>query len=355
MKEKLDNIYEQAKRELKAIKTMGELEKLKIKYLGRKNIISQILRNIKSLPQDSRPAIGRYTNQIKQNLQNIFLEKSNILTQLQQNMKEEEIDITLPGRKFPTGHIHPVTFIINQICDIFSDLGFQLVEGPEIETDYYNFTALNIPPEHPSRDIFDTFYLETSCGHDKGNLALLRSQTSTVQIRIMQKLKPPFKIIAPGKVFRPDNPDASHSFMFHQIEGLMVGKDVKFSHLKGTLEIFAKQIFGQEVNMRFRPSFFPFTEPSAEVDISCMLCRRNQKPETRNQKKNCSVCHGKGWLEILGAGMVDPEVFKQVNINPEEYTGFAFGMGVERIAMLKFGIDDIRLFFENDLRVLNQF
>ncbi|MEK7242084.1 MAG: phenylalanine--tRNA ligase subunit alpha, partial [Planctomycetota bacterium] len=252
------------------------------------------------------------------------------------------MDVSLPGHIPPRGGTHPLVQTIQEIKEIFGRMGFQVGSGPEVELEYYNFEALNIPPDHPSRDDFDTFYVSDD--------VLLRSQTSTVQIRVMQKQKPPIRIIAPGKVFRPDTVDARHSFMFHQIEGLMVGgstagEGVNFGHLKGVLSLFAKTYFGPDTRMRLRPSFFPFTEPSAEVEISCSFCKG----------KGCSVCGGSGWLEILGAGMVHPNVFKAVGYDPEQYTGFAFGMGVERIAMLKYGIDDIRLFFENDVRFLSQF
>ena len=248
-----------------------------------------------------------------------------------------DIDITMPGILRPRGHKHPLTQVIDEINTIFLNLGFKIAEGPEIETTYYNFEALNIPLDHPSRDAFDTFYLDKD--------ALLRSQTSTVQIRVMEQTKPPLQIIAPGKVYRPDATDASHSFMFHQVEGLVVDKDIQFSDLKGVLDLFIRQMFGAETKTRFRPHFFPFTEPSAEVDISCLICKG----------KGCRVCSQRGWVEVLGAGMVHPNVFKAVGYDPKKWTGFAFGMGIERLAMLKFGIDDIRLFYENDLRFLRQF
>jgi phenylalanyl-tRNA synthetase alpha chain len=259
--------------------------------------------------------------------------------------KKEKTDVTLPGISREQGTIHPISITIREICDIFISLGFKVVEGPEIENERYNFEALNIPLEHPSRDAFDTFYLA-----DKW---LLRSHTSPVQARYMEKNKPPLAIVVPGRVYRPDATDASHSFMFHQVEGLAVGPDIKFSDLKGVLTMFARRMFGEKTRMRFRPSFFPFTEPSAEVDISCILCQ-GSIDHVRGHGR-CSLCGGKGWLEILGAGMVNPKVFKNVGYNPAKVTGFAFGMGVERIAILKHGITDIRMFFENDLRVLRQF
>jgi phenylalanyl-tRNA synthetase alpha chain len=257
------------------------------------------------------------------------------------------LDVTLPGIRAGVGRIHPITSAINEICAIFIGLGFRVVEGPEIETEHYNFETLNIPLEHPSRDAFDTFYLKSA-----GKL-LLRSHTSPVQARFMEANKPPFSIVVPGRVYRPDATDASHSFMFHQVEGLVVGENVRFSDLKGALGVFARQMFGESAKTRFRPSFFPFTEPSAEVDVSCIICG-NERRTTNDERRRCSVCGGKGWLEILGAGMVNPKVFKAVGYDPEKVTGFAFGMGVERIAMLKYGINDIRLFFENDIRFLRQ-
>ncbi|HEY5497051.1 MAG TPA: phenylalanine--tRNA ligase subunit alpha, partial [Syntrophales bacterium] len=249
---------------------------------------------------------------------------------------KETIDVTLPGRAVGLGHLHPVTRVSQEICRIFARMGFNVVEGPEVETDYYNFEALNIPKDHPARDMQDTFYVEDNI--------VLRTHTSPVQIRTMEKMKPPVRILSPGRVYRPDS-DVSHTPMFHQIEGLMVDRGVTFGDLKGTLTYFLRQIFGEDILLRFRPSFFPFTEPSAEVDIKCVMCGG----------KGCRVCGQSGWLEILGSGMVDPAVFENVGYDPEEVTGFAFGLGVERIAMLKYGISDIRLFFENDWRFLEQF
>jgi phenylalanyl-tRNA synthetase alpha chain len=339
----------EAIREINQAQDTSDLEKLRVKYLGRKGLIAEIISNIPNLSLEERPNIGRLANELKEKLAGLI---ANRKLQLSPHLlitpnSQPELDITLPGIRQELGTKHPISLVIDEICDIFLNLGFRIVEGPEIETEYYNFEALNMPPDHPSRDTFDTFYIT-----DK---LLLRSHTSPVQIRVMEKEKPPLAIIVPGRVFRPDAVDASHSFMFHQVEGLMVDRGVSFSDLKGALSIFLCRLFGEDTKMRFRPHFFPFTEPSAEVDISCIICRSNQEPGTSNQKKRCSVCGGKGWLEILGAGMVDPEVFRAVGYDPEKYTGFAFGMGVERIAMLKYGIDDIRLFFENDLRFLKQF
>ncbi|MBI5144067.1 MAG: phenylalanine--tRNA ligase subunit alpha [Candidatus Omnitrophica bacterium] len=343
MIEKLKEIEQGALKEIESSADKDSLEKIRIKYLGRNGILTEIFKNIGKLPPEERPEIGKLINIVKGNVTKRLDEKLKSAAVLGEE-KKEKIDVTLPGISSRLGRVHPVTKTIYEICEIFISLGFRVVEGPEIETEYYNFEALNIPLEHPSRDAFDTFYLDQKY--------LLRSHTSPVQARFMEKNSPPFSIVVPGKVFRPDATDASHSFMFHQVEGLAVSENIRFSDLKGALTIFAKQIFGEHTKMRFRPSFFPFTEPSAEVDISCIICR-SQKSEVRGQK--CSVCGGKGWLEILGAGMVNPKVFKAVGYSPERYTGFAFGMGVERIAMLKYGIDDIRLFFENDVRFLRQF
>ncbi len=337
------------------------IEALRIKYLGRKGIITELFKNMALLPAAEKPEAGALINALKNTVTKALDEK--IAAASQSEEKADSVDVTLPGIMRSPGRIHPVTRTINEICSVFVSLGFKIVEGPEIETEHYNFEALNIPLEHPSRDAFDTFYLkdETRSPANPLTRKLLRSHTSPVQARFMEKNKPPFSIIVPGRVYRPDATDATHSFMFHQIEGLVVGDSIKFSGLKGVLEIFAKQSFGKSTRMRFRPSFFPFTEPSAEADISCMLCsatgrltRSPAHPQT-NEGKKCSLCGGKGWIEILGCGMVNPKVFKNVGYDPEKVTGFAFGMGVERIAILKYGITDIRMFFENDVRFLRQF
>ena len=275
--------------------------------------------------------------ELKEEIEKKLREKRNEIIKEEGKEGEESIDITLPGKRIPLGRLHPITQTIEEIKRIFIGLGFQIVRGPELETEYYNFEALNMPRYHPARDEQDSFYINDT--------HLLRTQTSPVQIRVMEKKGPPIRIIAPGKCYRRDAIDASHFPMFHQVEGLAVDENVTFSDLKGSLAYFVHQMFGKDTRLRFRPSFFPFTEPSAEVDISCIMCKG----------KGCRVCSGKGWLEILGAGMVDPEVFKNVNYDTEKYQGFAFGMGVERICMLKYGIDDIRLLFQNDLRFLKQF
>jgi phenylalanyl-tRNA synthetase alpha chain len=326
------------------------VEEFRLKYLGRKGIIAELTSTIPTLPPEGRGKFGQQVNALKDRLLSLITEKEKSLAVQPAQATSTKADIDLPGIAQEPGHLHPVTKIIDEVCAIFMHMGFSVVEGPEIETEYNNFTGLNIPLEHPSRDVFDTFYI-----HPASSRLLLRSHTSPVQIRAMKARKPPFAVVVPGRVFRPDAVDASHSFMFHQIEGFMVDTGIKFSDLKGVLEAFARGVFGQEIKMRFRPHFFPFTEPSAEVDISCIICQGKQRTEGREQGRHCSVCGGKGWLEILGSGMIHPNVFKHVGIDPKAYTGFAFGMGVERIAMLKYGINDIRLFFENDLRFLKQF
>jgi phenylalanyl-tRNA synthetase alpha chain len=358
----IESIYPQIESDLENINTSQALEEFRAKYLGRKGIVAQLTSAIPSLPQEQRASLGQQINALKTKILSIIDEKQKSIAKDTETQKAVSGDINLPGISQELGRLHPITQTIDEICTIFNRMGFSVVEGPEMETEYNNFTGLNIPLEHPSRDVFDTFYLKLqapssklqakdkkeTCGLQPAACSqrlLLRSHTSPVQIRVMKSRKPPLAVIVPGRVYRPDAVDASHSFMFHQIEGFMVDTDIKFSDLKGALEVFAKAVFGKDIKMRFRPHFFPFTEPSAEVDISCIICKG----------KGCSVCGRKGWLEILGSGMIHPNVFKHVGYNPKKYTGFAFGMGVERIAMLKYGINDIRLFFENDLRFLKQF
>lgn len=335
----IESIKAQIDADIANVNSAKSLEDFRTKYLGRKGIFTQLTGVIPTLQPQERGAFGQQVNALKTKLQSLIEEKQKSISGGDIETKKEAVDITMPGIAQELGHLHPITQIINEVCDIFTRMGFSVVEGPEIETEFNNFTGLNIPLEHPSRDAFDTFYLKN---HDK---LLLRSHTSPVQVRAMKSRKPPLAVIVPGRVYRPDAVDASHLFMFHQVEGFMVDKDIKFSDLKGILEVFAKSVFGGDIKMRFRPHFFPFTEPSAEVDISCIICKG----------KGCSVCGQKGWLEILGSGMIHPNVFKHVGYDPKLYTGFAFGMGIERIAMLKYGINDIRMFFENDLRFLKQF
>ena len=336
MRKKIEKMKQEVFLLTEKAKALEELEEVRVKYLGRAGAVTQLLKGVVQLAAKYRPEAGRLANTLKRELEATLREKYDNLRS-EEEEKKLRIDISMPGASAPLGSVHPVSQVMREISQIFMRLGFKVVEGPEVETDYYNFTALNIPEGHPSRETFQTFYLDTG--------ELLRSQTSPVQSRVMEKEKPPLRIIAPGKVFRPDATDASHSFMFHQVEGLAVDKNVSFADLKGILSVFVREMFGEGVRMRFRPHFFPFTEPSAEVDISCIICGGT----------GCRVCSFKGWLEILGAGMVDPNVFGAVKYDPELWQGFAFGMGVERIAMLKYGITDIRLFFENDVRFLRQF
>lgn len=332
-------IQAQIEDDLAAVTSLQALEEVRIKYLGRKGLLAELTGSIPNLPVEQRGAFGKEVNVLKNKLLDLIDEKDRFFKNSSSLAKKENLDLGLPGIAQELGGLHPITQIIDEICAIFTRMGFSVVHGPEIETEYNNFTGLNIPLEHPSRDAFDTFYLKNY------SKLLLRSHTSPVQVRAMKAYKPPLAIVVPGRVYRPDAVDASHLFMFHQIEGFLVDENVKFSDLKGVLELFAKSVFGQDIKMRFRPHFFPFTEPSAEVDISCIICKGS----------GCSVCGRKGWLEILGAGLIHPNVFRQVGYDPKKYSGFAFGMGIERIAMLKYGINDIRLFFENDLRFLKQF
>ncbi|MBU1124622.1 MAG: phenylalanine--tRNA ligase subunit alpha [Candidatus Omnitrophica bacterium] len=325
--------------EIQNISSDADLEAVRIKYLGRKGLFAEFTSFIPSVPQESRGKIGQKVNFLKDRIGVLLEERKRQLGVVAPPQEKISLDISMPGMGQAVGRRHPLTQTIDEICAIFVQMGFTVKEGPEIETEFNNFTGLNIPLEHPSRDAFDTFYLESK------ERLLLRSHTSPGQVRVMKSRTPPLAVVVPGRVYRPDAVDASHSFMFHQIEGLVVDRDIKFSDLKGTLEVFVKAVFGDDIAMRFRPHFFPFTEPSAEVDISCIMCKG----------KGCSVCGRKGWLEILGSGMIHPQVFAHVGYPSGAYTGFAFGLGIERIAMLKYGITDIRLFFENDLRFLTQF
>ncbi len=339
-------IAKQIDEEIKIISDHKALESFRIKYLGRKGLISQMYAALATLPSEEKPIVGKNANILKARAIRFIEEKTKGINDRQKSQSiQDTLDITLPGVASPVGHRHILTQTIEEICILFEKLGFVVQEGPEIETEFNNFTALNIPIDHPSRDAFDTFYLQEHDPHKKDRYLLLRSHTSPGQIRIMQEYQPPLAVVIPGKVYRPDAVDASHSFMFHQIEGLLVEPGVKFSDLKGLLTVFCKKFFSEDIKMRFRPHFFPFTEPSAEMDISCYKCAG----------KGCSVCGRKGWLEIMGCGMVNPKVFDAVGYKKGKYTGLAFGMGVERIAMLKHGIPDIRIFFENDIRFLEQF
>ena len=352
-----ENINKQVDQDFANIPNLEALEALRIKYLGRKGLLAKLTTYIADLPVKQRPQFGQQVNSVKQRVTQLLEQKGQDFkdASMSPDAIKMQVDITSPGIITQAlGHRHLITQVIEEICDIFIHLGFVVIEGPEIETEYNNFTALNIPLEHPSCDVFDTFYIKPKIKKKTGipnpeyaapSRLLLRSHTSPVQIRAMKSRKPPLAVIVPGRVYRPDAVDASHSFMFHQIEGFMIDYNISFADLKGILQLFSKSVFGQKIKMRFRPHFFPFTEPSAEVDISCIICNG----------RGCSVCGQKGWLEILGSGMIHPNVFKQVGYDPKKYTGFAFGMGIERIAMLKYGINDIRLFFEDDLRFLQQF
>ncbi|MCF8111535.1 MAG: phenylalanine--tRNA ligase subunit alpha [Desulfobacteraceae bacterium] len=334
MSQDIEQIRQQALSELKQAEDAESIRDLSVRYLGRKGRVTRFLRNISELPEDRRPAAGKRANEVKKELESAF---NDALARLSEKQEEKgAIDVSLPGRPAPVGTLHPVTRITRMIAKIFERMGFGIAEGPEVETDYYNFEALNIPKNHPARDMQDTFYVSEN--------VVLRTHTSPIQVRYMETHQPPVRIIAPGKVYRCDS-DLTHTPMFHQVEGLLVDEKVSFGDLKGTLTALVHQIFDPQTSLRFRPSFFPFTEPSAEVDIQCVICRG----------AGCKVCSDTGWLEVLGCGMVHPAVFENVGYDTDRYSGFAFGMGVERIAMLKYGINDIRMFFENDIRFLRQF
>jgi phenylalanyl-tRNA synthetase alpha chain len=336
----LENIRSEALAAAQAAGSTEDLEALKVAYLGRKGRLTGMLKSIVALAPEERPKAGQSANVVKGQIEKALADRGAEIEagELDRRLAGESLDVSLPGKLPARGARHILTEITDEIVDIFLGLGYRVAEGPEIELDWYNFEALNMPPEHPARSLQDTLYIE-------GGEAVLRTHTSPVQIRVMEKQRPPVYVISPGRVFRRDVTDPTHSPMFHQIEGLAVDRGVNFGHLIGTLETFIHRLFGKDRKVRLRPHFFPYTEPSAEVDVSCIVCGG----------KGCRVCGGNGWLEILGCGMVDPNVLTNVNYDPEEYTGFAFGMGVERIAMLKYGINDIRLFFENDLRFLEQF
>lgn len=339
MRQRLDGLLKEALSLIAgAAADKDALQQIKARYLGRKGEVSAFLKELASLPPDERRTAGEAINEVKGRLETEIDGRLDGIAGQERELAlaKERLDVTLPGRPCPTGRMHPVTQVMLEIEDLFRGLGFDIAEGPEIELDCYNFEKLNIPKDHPARDMQDTFYVTQD--------VLLRTHTSPVQIREMEKKPPPLRVIAPGTVYRRDS-DVTHTPMFHQVEGFMVDKGVTFANLKGVLTQFLRLLFGKDTAIRFRPSFFPFTEPSAEVDIRCVICKG----------AGCRVCKGSGWLEVLGAGMIHPEVFKAVGYDYEEWSGFAFGLGVERIAMLKFGIDDLRLFFENDLRFLRQF
>jgi len=338
MKERLEILQQSALSALRDAADEKGLQDVRVRFLGKKGELTEVMKGMRDLSPEDRPVVGGMINKVKEQFEALYSERHDVLHQqaISQRLEQERIDVTLPGRTTFVGHKHPVTLVTEEIVELFSKLGFVVEEGPEIEQDFYNFEALNIPKDHPARDMQDTFYISDDL--------VLRTHTSPVQIRTMLRQPPPVRVIAPGTVYRRDS-DLTHSPMFHQIEGFLVDKDITFGDLKGILTHFLKEFFGDKLGVRFRPSFFPFTEPSAEVDIACVIC----------SGKGCRVCKGTGWLEILGCGMIDPEVFASVEYDSSVYSGFAFGMGLERIAMLKYGVNDLRLFFENDLRFLRQF
>ena len=338
----LESLIPELAKGLDQASSLSELETLRVDFLGRKGRIARIMAHLPELAPEERPRVGQTANGVKERLTLLFDEKKSALTQAEQAAELARFDAGLPGRLPWRGSKHPITLVMEEVCDVFQGLGYEIVSGPEVETDYYNFEVLNIPPDHPARDMQDTLYVSDGI--------VLRTHTSPLQARTMLSRKPPVAVIAPGRVYRRDS-DITHTPMFHQIEGLLVDSKVTMADLRGTLTAFTRAIFGSDTKVRFRPSFFPFTEPSAEVDISCCMC--GGKGHTDGA--TCRVCKGTGWLEILGCGMVDPAVFTAVGYDPESVTGFAFGMGLERIAMLKYGIGDLRMFFENDVRFLGQF
>ena len=339
MQEQIAKIKENALNEISGAQSAKQLEEARIKYLGKKGELTLILRGMGGLSAEERPVIGSLVNQVRDELEKKIEEGEKHFADLeiQNKLEGENIDVTMPSKKINLGSVHPITQTIKDVEEIFIGMGYEIADGPEIELATYNFDKLNTPPDHPARDVQDTFYITDDI--------VLRSQTSPVQARVMEKQKPPIKIICPGAVYRSDSVDATHSPVFHQIEGLVIDKNISMADLKGTLAMFAKKCLGEKTEIRFRPHHFPFTEPSAEVDVSCFVCGG----------KGCRVCKGEGWIELLGCGMVHPNVLKNCGIDPEEYSGFAFGFGVERIAMAKFGIDDMRLLYENDIRFLKQF
>ena len=339
MKELMNQLRESAVKAILAADSPENLDALRVRYLGKKGELTAILKQMGKLSAQERPVMGQLANQIRAELEQAIDETRKKLeaAALEARLELEALDVTVPGEELRFGHKHPMYKALDEIKDIFVGMGFSIAEGPEVETDYYNFEALNLPKDHPARDTQDTFYITEN--------VLLRTQTSPVQVRVMEKQKPPIRIIAPGRVYRSDAVDATHSPLFHQIEGLVVDKGVTMADLKGTLEIFIKRLYGEDSVVRFRPHHFPFTEPSAEMDIQCFNCHG----------AGCPVCKGEGWIEILGCGMVHPKVLANCDIDPEEYSGFAFGVGLERIVMRRFAINDLRLLYENDLRFLDQF
>lgn len=339
MKEQLQNIELRAKKELESVKDTAELESLRVRFLGKKGELTAILKGMAGLSAEQRPVIGQIANRIRADIEDAISNRLKEISAQQEakRLVSERLDVTLPGKKPQIGRVHPLNQVLNEIEEIFIGMGFDIAEGPEVEYDYYNFEALNLPPDHPARDTQDTFYITDSI--------LLRTQTSGVQVHVMEKKKPPIRIIAPGGVYRSDAVDATHSPIFHQIEGLVVDRGITMADLVGTLDLMMKRLYGEDCRIRLRPHHFPFTEPSAEVDVLCFNCGG----------KGCSMCKNEGYVELLGAGMVHPKVLKNCGIDPEEYSGFAFGLGLERVVMRKFGINDMRMLYENDMRFLEQF
>ena len=339
MKAELEAIAKQALEELKGAQDLKVLDAVRVKYLGKKGELTAILKQMGKLTAEERPVIGQLANQVRADIEQMLEQNKTDLEAkaLDIRLAGETLDVTLPGQKKPLGKKHPLTIVLDELKEIVVGMGFEIATGPEVELDYYNFEALNIPKDHPSRDTQDTFYISDN--------VLLRTQTSPMQIRTMEKKKPPIRIIAPGRVYRSDAVDATHSPLFHQVEGLVVDKGITMADLKGTLEVFVKRLYGDSTVVRFRPHHFPFTEPSAELDVQCFHCHG----------EGCSLCKGEGWIEILGCGMVHPQVLLNCGIDPEEYSGFAFGLGLERMVMMRYGIDDLRLFYDNDVRFLKQF
>ena len=339
MQAQLTAIREAAASALAKADTLEQLEELRIQYLGKKGELTAVMKGMGKLTPEERPIVGQLANEVRNGIEAALEEKKSMLESAAADAKilSETIDVTMPGRRTVKGKKHPLTTVLDELKDIFIGMGFSIAEGPEVELDYYNFEALNIPKDHPARDSQDTFYMNEN--------VVLRSQTSSVQARVMENQQPPIRLISPGRVYRSDAVDATHSPVFHQVEGLVVDKDITMADLKGTLEVFVKKLYGDDTRLRFRPHHFPFTEPSAEVDISCFNCGG----------EGCRICKGEGWIEILGCGMVHPKVLSGCGIDPEVYSGFAFGIGLERITMFRYGVDDLRLFFENDIRFLEQF
>ena len=339
MKSALEAIRARALERLQNAEDLTALEEARVQLLGKKGELTAILKTMGQLSPEERPVMGQMANEVRAAIEEKLAARGAALkaAMAEQKLKMETIDVTLPGKPVREGHRHPLNLVLDEIKEIFLGMGFDVVSGPEVELDYYNFEALNLPPDHPARDTQDTFYIT-----DK---VLLRTQTSPVQIRTMEQRKPPIRIIAPGRVYRKDEVDATHSPLFHQVEGLVVDKNITMADLKGTLEVFVKKLYGEDTVVRFRPHHFPFTEPSAELDVQCFHCHG----------EGCSLCKGEGWIEILGCGMVHPKVLTNCGIDPEEYSGFAFGMGLERMVMMRYNIDDLRLFYDNDIRFLNQF